>query len=451
MRQDTKTEAVVEVHLEDRLQRRNIAIYVARFSLVYLAAPILYVGFVQGGLCKRLGASDLVANLPSAAFLFLTGFFPIIMAWAFPQVRYVRRVMMLGYLIAAVAGGVAAAALLLPTPDWLRIAVVLVHGAVVACSTGTAWTFEWEVLGRGISESRRGPLFAMTFSIGPLFAVIGSLGSQLLISNEVFGWTPSHWPQIPYPLNYAVLYGATLPLMLLSAVLVNCYAVPLPAVEVQRKAFLEGVFGGFGRFLSNRLIAVACAAFLLVGSGIMIQNNMVFFTREVVGLAEDAFVGYQNALRFGCKVLAGLALGWILKRTNPRMNLFVTAMLGIAAVLWILSARRLFGPSLLFMVAFGLNGAGELMGHYYPYYVFCLSPKSQTRRNIAFVTLVNMPIAFSPALFGLISDRWSLTASFWAALAMMVAALVLVAGVLPARPRPRAEDLEAADLERELL
>jgi predicted MFS family arabinose efflux permease len=150
-------------------------------------------------------------------------------------------------------------------------------------------------------------------------------------------------------------------------------------------------------------------------------------------------------------VLAGLALGWILKRTNPRMNLFVTALLGIAAVLWILSARRLFGPSLLFMVAFGLNGAGELMGHYYPYYVFCLSPKSQTRRNIAFVTLVNMPIAFSPALFGFISDRWNLAASFWAALAMMVAALVLVAGVLPARPRPRAEDLEAADLERELL
>ena len=197
MGQDAKTEAAVEVHLEDRLQRRNVAVYVAKFSLVYLAAPVLYVGFMQGGLCKRLGASDLVANLPSAASLLLTGFVPIIMAWAVPQVRLHsagddagipdrrrggRR-----------RGGRAPAA----RTDWLRIAVVVVHGAVAACSVATAWTFEWEVLGRGISEARRGPLFSMTFSIGPLFAVIGSLGSQLLISNEVFGWVPPHWPQVP--------------------------------------------------------------------------------------------------------------------------------------------------------------------------------------------------------------------------------------------------------------
>ena len=255
-----------------------------------------------------------------------------------------------------------------------------------------------------------------------------------------------------YPLNYAILYGATLPLMLLAAVLANCYVVPLPAVEVQREPFLKGIFGGFGRFLSNRLIVVACIAFLLVASGIMIQNNMVFFTREVgwIGrgrlrrIPERPAIRVQSARRSGAGLdpqthqsayepLRDHAVGHRRRRVDPR------------------APSGCFGPSLLFMVAFGLNGAGELMGHYYPYYVFCLSPKSQMRRNIALVTLINMPVAFSPALFGLISDRWNLTASFWAALAMMVVALVLVAGVLPARPRPRAEDLEAADLEEERL
>jgi len=371
------------------------------------------------------------------------------MAWAVPQVQHLRLVMTVGYTITAVMGAVTATVLWLPAPDWLRIVVVIAHGAIVACSSGTAWVFEWEFLGRGVSQSRRGMLFASTFSLGPLCAVVGSLGAQLIINNEVFGWTPQFWREIPYPLNYTVLYGATLPLMLLVALLVRGYVVPLPAVEIRRKPFVSGVFGGFGRFVSHRLILIACVAYLLIYSGNMIQNNMVLYTREAVGLAEDTFVGYQLAIRFGCKVLAGLTLGWLLKVTNPRMNMFVTALLLVASVVWILSVGPLFGGGLIFLVAFGLNGAGELMGFYYPYYVLCLSPKSQMRRNMAFVMLLSAPVGFAPALFGLISDRWDLTASFWAALAFMVAALILVACVLPARPRPRPEDFEPADLEKE--
>jgi len=444
----TETEAAVEVYLDDRLQRRNVVLYVLKWCLIYFAAPVLYVGFVQAGLCKRLGASDFVANLPSAAYLLLAAL-PMIMAWAVPQVRHLRRVMTIGYAITAVMGGITATVLLLPAPNWLRIGVVIAHGAIVACSSGTAWVFEWEFLGRGVSESRRGLLFASTFSIGPLCAVVGSLGAQLIINNEVFGWTPRFWREIPYPVNYTVLYGATLPLMLLAALLASRYVVPLPAVEVQRKPFLSGVLGGFSRFTSYRLMFIACVAYLLIYSGTMIQNNMVLYTREAVGLAEDTFVGYQLAIRFGCKVLAGLMLGWILKLTNPRMNLFVTALLVISSVVWILSVKPLFGGGLLFLLAFGLNGAGELMGFYYPYYVLCLSPKSQMRRNMAFVMLLAAPVGFAPALFGFISDTWSLTASFWVSLALMVGGLMLVACLLPARPRPRPEDLEPADLEKE--
>ena len=439
-------ETAVEVNLEDHLQRRNFVLYVFKWSLIYLAAPVLYIGFVQAGLCKRLGASDFVANLPSSAYLLLAAF-PMIMAWAIPQVRYLRLVMTIGYIISATMCAITAAVLWIPGPNWLRIAVVIAHGAVVACSSGTAWVFEWEFLGRGLSESRRGPMFAVAFSVGPIFAVVGSLGAQLIINHEIFGWTPSFWREIPYPVNYTVLYAAAAPLLLLVALIVSRYVVPLPAVDSQRKPFLSGVFGGFGHFISHPLILVACIAYLLIYSGNMIQNNMVLYTREAVGLAEDAFVGYQLAIRFGCKVLAGLLLGWVLSRTNPRMNLFLTALLLIFSVLWILMAKSLFGSGLLFLLAFGLNGAGELMGVYYPYYVLCLSPKSQMRRNMAFVMLLSAPVGFAPALYGAISDTWSLTASFWAALAVMACAVILVACMLPARPRPRPEDLEAVDLE----
>ena len=79
----------------------------------------------------------------------------------------------------------------------------------------------------------------------------------------------------------------------------------------------------------------------------------------------------------------------------------------ICGVVWILIAP-LFGLGLLFLIAFGFNGAGELMGAYYPYYVLCLSPKSQMRRNMAFVMLLSAPVGFAPALYGAISDNWSL-------------------------------------------
>ena len=278
-------------------------------------------------------------------------------------------------------------------------------------------------------------MFAVAFSIGPVFAVAGSLAAQLIINNEIFRWTPAFWREIPYPLNYAVMYGMTLPLLLLAGLLVRGYVIPLPKEELPRQPFIQGVFGGFGQLVGNRFMLIACVAYLLVYSGTMIQNNIVLFTREAVKLPEDTLVGYQLAIRFGCKVFAGLMLGWLLKLTNPRMNLYATALLVALGVMWIMIAP-LFSAGLFFLIAFGFNGAGELMGAYYPYYVLCLSPKSQMRRNMAFVMLISAPVGLAPALYGAISDRWGLTTSFWLALALVIAGLVLVAARLPARPRP---------------
>ena len=125
----------------------------------------------------------------------------MIMAWAVPQVRYLRLVMTIGYVITAIMGAITATLLWLPAPNWLRIGAVIAHGAIVMCSSGTAWVFEWEFLGRGVCESRRGPMFACAFGIGPLFAVVGSLGAQLVINQDIFGWTPPFWREIPYPVN----------------------------------------------------------------------------------------------------------------------------------------------------------------------------------------------------------------------------------------------------------
>jgi len=97
-------------------------------------------------------------------------------------------------------------------------------------------------------------------------------------------------------------------------------------------------------------------------------------------------------------------------------------------------------------------GAGELFGVYYPNYILGCSPKAKMRRNMAFASLVTMPVGFAPILFGFISDtlgsqdkKFGFQASFVAAMILLVAAIVLVLLTLPARPRPREPDQETLD------
>ena len=432
-----------EVPLDSRLQRRNALIYASLTSLIYLAAPVLYVGFTQAAFCKRLGASDTVSNLPTTAYLMMTPF-AVIIAWLIPQTRRLKSVLSTSYLATAIAGAVMAFVTVLPGPGWdsLRIASIIAHAVVLGGANGVAACFHWELLARGLSEARRGKAFSLAFGLGPILAVVGSLASQLILTNRVFGWQPAFWQPISYPYNFALLFAASTPIMGLAACLARLWVIPIPEVEAERKPFIPAVFGGFGRFLSYRLILVACVSYLLAYTGHKVQINMVLYTQDAVNLPAEALVGYQNALRFACKVVAGLLLGWVLLRTNPRTCMVLTALLDLTSVLWILFAR---GMSFLF--AFGLSGAGELFGVYFPNYIVSCSPQSQVRRNMAFLMLIQAPVGLGPAAFGWIADRWGRRVSFWVALVIMISGLLLVLTALPARPRPRPEDLEAADVE----
>src|SRR5689334_11340722 len=99
--------------LNNRQQKKNIAIYAACFWLMYLGAPVFYVGLTQAALCDKLEASALVANLPGSAFLWMSAV-PIFVASRFHTVAAIKPVLVVCCLIPAVAGLLVAAALWLP-------------------------------------------------------------------------------------------------------------------------------------------------------------------------------------------------------------------------------------------------------------------------------------------------------------------------------------------------
>lgn len=118
--------------------------------------------------------------------------------------------------------------------------------------------------------------------------------------------------------------------------------------------------------------AVSC----LVGAGSSTVITMTLYTPEALGLASSEFAGYQGALRFAFKMLAGLGLGWLLTRHSPKV------------------------------------------GVYFPNYVSSLSKPDRIRQNLAYMQVMSLPIGLTPAVFGVISDTAGHVISFVVALAL---------------------------------
>ncbi len=440
---DDEPATTADCPLTPRQQTRNLIIYSTNIGLVYLAAPVLYVGIVHAALCQRLGASDKLSNLPSTAYLCATPI-PVLVAWYFPYVRLLRRVLSTTYLIIAGMGALVVAALLLPTSEWV-IPALVAHAAILGCALGTVGTFQWEMLGRGVAESRRGQALAVAFGAGPVLAALSSLAQQLILAGQV---GPLTMPRLAYPWDFVILFAASVPIMGLASFLATRFLVPQPRLEVARQPFVAGVFGGLGQYLGNRLILLAVIASVLVYSGYDVMVNIALYTKEVTGQPTADYAGYQNSLRFGFKVVAGFTLGWLLTRTHPKAGMLATGSLCLAAVVWALMA-----PGEWFLLSFGIMGAGELFGIYYPNYILNCSPKSRMRRNMAFTSMMNLFAGLAPVLYGFISDRagaaygkkFGFQLSFLASIGLLVAALGIVLFTLPARPRPRESDLDASD------
>jgi hypothetical protein len=416
-----------ESPLSQRERTRNMIIYAANVCLIFTAAPVIYIGIVQAVLCQKLGASITVANLPTSLYLAVAAL-PVLFAWYLPYVRLLRRVVVTGYATMSCMGALVTALLVLPVSNGTKVAAVVLHGAVMGGTIGVVNAFEWEVLIRGVPESLRGKTFSLALGVGPIMAVIGSICSQMVLNGKIGNVTLGH---LVFPKNFAVLYAATVPAIGLAALQSSQYVIPQPSVENVRQPFLSEVVGGFGEFVRDRLILIASMSFIILYAGQVIMPNMTLFTHEAMGEAAERYVGYQDGLRFAFKVAAGFLLGWLLTHTNVKLTLLITALFSLLGVVCVLALRGKW-----FLLGFGLLGAGELAYAYYSYYVLCCSDESKLRRNMAFFSMIQVPLAFVPDMYGRISDFFGLRLSFWVALFFIVSATVLALWGLPPHPRP---------------
>ncbi len=419
-------------------QTRNIVVFSTCTCLQYLAGPVLYVGMTQAALCEGLKASPKVSNLPESAFFIMT-FTPVVLAWWLPGVAFLKRMMAVCYLSAGIALAMVALTLLAPVSNEVKIAAVILQGAVSGATMPTAIALLWEAIGRGVHESRRGLALSLAFGLGPFLAAASALVTQQLLSGNLWGLRslPLEWPW-----NFVAVFGAGVPLMLAAALLAPALVIPeTGGTNPLREPFLRGLW----EFLTTPVLARAILVTVMLYVGNTITANMSLYTAEVLSADSKDYVGYQNAWRFFCKGVVGLLLGWILVKSNPRTGLLITGVLFVASQFW-----AIFVPGIAYLFAFGLYGAGELVGVYAPNYILSASSPRRMRQNMAYVTMMMLPAAPAGYLFGMIVTDWSSTKAVGFRLSFAVCAAILILGLflavvlLPKRPQPDSDEATEA-------
>ncbi len=430
-----RTESSVDCPLPASTQTQNLCIYAANWALLYFASPVTYVGLVQATLVNKLGFTDTEANLPASVYLWASPF-SVLVVCGFSHVRMLKPLLISSFVAAAILGLMVMAALFSPSPTFV-LASLIGYAMVWGVGNGVMASCQWEMVGRGVTASRRGQALGLAFGAGPVLAVFSSLASQSILGGDAAVISLPFVPALAYPWNFAILYGASVPILLLAALQSSFFVVPQTTAAEPVEPFFVRVFGGFGEFFRTRLILIAAIAYILVYSGHEILQNLSLYAKEALSEEPSKYAGFQLTLRFGFKIFAGFALGWLLMATNPKALLLVTASLTLMAVLWALAV-----PGFWYLVAFGILGAGELFGVYYPNYILGCSPPAKMRRNMAFASLVTMPVGFAPVMYGAISDAFEnklhgFQMSFMAAIAILILTMLLVATMLPRQPQPQ--------------
>lgn len=418
-------------------QRRNLAIFAICTGIQYLAAPVLYVGITQASLCDRLGGDARTSNLPGTLFFAMTAF-PALLAWLSPQLSALKRNLFRCYFVTVLVLALTAILLASPVSNQVKLAAVILQGGVCGAAMPAVTALQWEVLGRGVAMSRRGLTLGLAYGLGPLMAVAGSLAQTALLGGSLFGFS---FPGIEHPYGFIALFGAGAPIVALGGLLSQWFVLPKVTDEVSR-APLHTVYGlllgiplmfvsvaamqlssaseqegirflgyatavgatvaltyHFRDILRQPILLTATVVTVLVYAGNMIPSNMNLYSADVLGDIPEKFAGLQNTIRFSCKVTAGLFLGWLLTRTNPRAGILVTSGIFLVSQVW---AMLVTGP--WYLVAFGIYGAGELVGVYAPNYILSASKPAEVRRNMAFVTMLMAPAAPAGYLYGAIVD-----------------------------------------------
>jgi MFS family permease len=398
------------------MNRRNGRIFFLSTVGYYLAGTVLYVGVVQAALCDRLGASPVMANLPAACY----GFGSILPVILFPLIPYrlERAAVVLSNCLLTLGLVFVCTTLLLPFPNSVRIVAVVAQGMITGLSLSVSNVYMFQCLGRGTTVEGRARTLRLSYSVGPICAVGASLGAQFVLTRAM-----------PYRFAFALIFLLGIPCTAGITLLSSRY--DLIWIEETKRTHLVQFFRGavktFGR---DRRLVLLWACYFLWTVSYNTEPNISLHIKQVLNKPPQAFSGVLLFLRFGCKSLAGFAIGWLALRRGIRSPVVASLALTGAAILW-----ACFVPGNLYLAAFGFAGAGELATVYLTNYAISISPPEFGASNLSLLSVAFAMGGFGPLVYGALAQTRGFGLSILAGIVPLLAALWIVSR-LPPRELP---------------
>lgn len=356
----------------------------------------MYVDAVQAALCHKLGANATVANLPGA-MLMLGALSPLLLSLIVPH-RLDRAVLVVAKAASAVSIGLVFLTLILPLPPWIVITAVITQGLLHGFANSTANVFNYQCLARGTTAEGRARAFKYTFSLGPILAVAGSLGTQYVLNHG--------FSSLPFPYDFALLYAIATFAITGVSILSSRYQM-IPMADEPRPPIVQYFGASLRQFFGSRSLLLLFLVYVLWHCAHSATVNLSLFASHATHKEPKEMVGYMMAIRFGCKAAAGYLLGVIALRAGIRASVIAASLFFLLGLSWGWAV-----PGYAFLLAFGFMGAGELGGAYIPNCGLGLSRPQDSARNLSILAMATAVASFAPTLHGALADRYGFPASF---------------------------------------
>jgi MFS family permease len=311
------------------------------------------------------------------------------------------------------------AAILGPGSSWIVLAVLYLALIAFYGTDGIASVPWYELVAKTIPPNRRGRMFGSAQIAGGLGGMaVGALVAVILKS-----------PGLPFPLNYALLFGASSATFFLN--LVPFYLVKEPVhvsgeeapPQIAPRVFLRSLAGIVRR---DRNFVRLVGSRLALGIALSVFPFYILFMDTAMSVDPARLGLFTSAQVFGGFV-GGLVIGWIADHAGTRAAIGLSGAISGAVPalgLVMIAARGLTGDALLFtgvglFVLMGVLGSASMIG--FMNYLMEAAPSEQRTIYLGLFNTAVGAVLVVPPLMG-----WLLSiASFGLVFALALAASVL--------------------------
>ena len=384
-----------DLDITPTMEWRNDQLYFLTYVLIFLAAPVTYIGVAQAALFHSLGASATVANLPTATYIF-SGLAPFILSLLLPN-RFDRAVVIWSNGITAFFVGTVCITLLVKLPPHVTITAIVIQGLFQGIASQISNVYTYQCLNRGMTLAGRTRTLKRTFTVAPLFAIIGSLGAQYIL-NHGFRFAP-------FPYDFALLYMIGF-LCSVGVTFLSFYKLA-EVPDKPRAPFFCSLTESVREYAGSRPLLILFLVYALWSCAEYGAPNLSLFTKSALGREPKELSGAIMAIQFGGKAMGGYFIGLMAQRRGTRAAVMMTILLLALGFLWGWAM-----PGYWYLFAFALMGAGELGGAYIPNYVLEFSSPQAGASNVALNNQASTAVTFAPALHGYLTDKFGFRASF---------------------------------------